>query len=250
MVTMLAWGALLYAGACAVLFVSQRSMIYFPRPRRVDTRTITLGLPKPEPEVLASTRPREGQDALIYFGGNAEDVSASLPAFAQAFPDHALYFLHYRSYGGSGGTPSEGAILRDAVALFDLVRAEHSRIAVVGRSLGSGVAVHLASRRPVSRLVLVTPYSSLQEIAARRLPYFPVRWLMRDPFESWRYAPLVSAPTLLIVAEHDEVIPRWSTDRLYPHFARGVASMQVIAGVEHNTISESPEYFKLLGAAL
>ena len=82
------------------------------------------------------------------------------------------------------------------------------------------------------RLVLVTPYDSLQEIAAGLYPWMPVRWLLRDKYESWRYAPRVRAPTVLIEAEHDEVIPRASTRQLLERFAPGVASLVVVPGAE------------------
>ncbi len=240
----------LYLGACAVLYAFQRSLIYYPQPRTVGTSATILKLPVTDADVLVSVRPHDGPKALIYFGGNAEDASRNLPAFSQAFPDHALYLLHYRSYGGSTGKPSEEAIQRDATALFDKVHAEHPQTAVIGRSLGSGVAVRLASRRPVSRLILITPYNSFQEIAASHYPHMPVKWLLRDKFESWRYAPRITVPTLLIAAEHDEIIPRSSTDRLYAHFAKGVASLQVIPGTGHNTISGSPQYLEMIRAAL
>jgi pimeloyl-ACP methyl ester carboxylesterase len=154
--------------------------------------------------------------------------------------------MHYRGYGGSSGTPSEAALFADAIELFDKVHAEHERVAVVGRSLGSGIAVHLATVRPVSRLVLVTPYHSLQAVASHQYRYFPVRWLLRDKYESFRYAEHVTAPTLVVAAEHDEIIPRWSTDALYAHFREGVASLVIVANSGHNTISDSPEYIPLL----
>jgi uncharacterized protein len=242
--------AVLYLGACAVLYAFQGSLIYFPQPRAVGSAETVLKLPAAGADVLVSVRPHGGPKALIYFGGNAEDVSRSLPGLSQAFPDYALYLLHYRSYGGSSGTPSEESIQRDATALFDKAYAEHPQTVVIGRSLGSGVAVRLASRRPVSRLILITPYDSFQEIAASHFRFMPVRWLLRDKFESWRYAPRVTVPALLIMAEHDEVIPRASTERLYMRFARGVAALRVIPGVGHNTISASPEYFEAIRAAL
>ena len=191
-------------------------------------------------------RQRSGPKALLYFGGNAEDVSYSLPSFSAAFPDHAVYLLHYRGYGGSSGNPSEAALFADALALFDKVHIDHQNIMVVGRSLGSGVAVHLASMRPVTRLILVTPYHSLQELAAQQFPYFPVRWLLLDKFESWRYAERIAIPTLVVAAEHDEVISRASTEALHKHFRTGVAAFKVVAGTSHNTISQSPEYMRLL----
>lgn len=125
-------------------------------------------------ELVVSIRPHDGPKALIYFGGNAEDVSLSLPLFSKAFPEYAIYLLHYRGYGGSSGTPSETALRDDAHALFDKVYTEHPSTVVIGSSLGTGVAVHLASQRPASRLILIMSYDSIQDIAAFRFPYIPV----------------------------------------------------------------------------
>jgi pimeloyl-ACP methyl ester carboxylesterase len=239
-----------YLLLCAALWVFQRALIYFPQPRAIGTSDSLITLSVDDAQVQVSVRPHDGPNALIYFGGNAEDVSRSLPSFSAAFADQALYLLHYRGFGGSSGSPSEEAIQRDAVALFDQVHATHPHVAVVGRSLGSGVAIRLASQRPASRLILITPYNSLDELAARQFPVFPVKWLLKDKFESWKYATRIAVPTLLIAAEHDEVVPRSSTERLLGHFADGVASLKVIPGTGHNSIAESPEYLKVLGAGL
>jgi len=66
-------------------------------------------------------RPKDGPGALIYFGGNAEDVSLNMRSFSAGFPESAIYLLHYRGYGGSTGKPSEGALFADALTLFDEV---------------------------------------------------------------------------------------------------------------------------------
>ncbi|WP_339527425.1 alpha/beta hydrolase [Pseudomonas sp. EL_65y_Pfl2_R96] len=248
--SLFAFIAIAYLLLCAALFVFQRALIYYPQPRAIDAPETLLALSVADAQVLVTVRPHDGPKALIYFGGNAEDVSRSLPPFSQAFADHAIYLLHYRGYGGSSGSPSEEAIQRDAMTLFDWVYNTHPTITVVGRSLGSGVAVRLASQRPASRLILITPYNSLEDLAARQFPWFPVKWLLQEKFESWKYAAHITVPTLLVVAEHDEVIPRSSTDQLYTHFANGVASLQVIPDTDHNTISESAQYLKMLGAAL
>jgi uncharacterized protein len=241
--------ALLYVGLCALIFVLQRSLIYYPQPRSAAARTETMTLELEQARVLVTTSPNDGPEAVIYFGGNAEDVSQSLPGLKAAFPDRALYLLHYRGYGGSTGKPSESALIADALSLFDRAHAKHPNIYVVGRSLGSGIAIHLASLRPVERLALVTPFSSLQEIAAKQFPLIPVRWLLLDKFESWRYAAAVTAPTTIIAAEYDEVIPRASTEALYAHFRQGLAMLTIIRGVGHNTIEESPDYVPLLNGA-
>ena len=246
---LVAVAALAYIGLCAALFFLQRSLLYFPHLPTGGSAATTLTLQVDGHQVLVAARPHKGPKALVYFGGNAEDVSFNLPDFSAAFPDHAIYLLHYRGYGGSSGTPTEAALFADALALYDKVRGEHESIVAIGRSLGSGVAVHLSSVRPVARLVLVTPYDSIQEVAAVHYPYVPVRWLLRDRFESSRYAAQVTVPTLLLAADRDEVIPRARTEALHRSFRPGVATLKVLPRTSHNTISESPEYLPLLKGA-
>ena len=241
---------LLYAGACIALFVFQRSLIYFPQSRAHGDSADILELPTVGARLVVSVRQRFGPKALIYFGGNAEDVSASLQSFANAFPDYAIYMLHYRGYGGSTGRPTEESLHADARALYDKVSLDHAEIAIVGRSLGSGVAARLATQRPIARLVLVTPYDSIQESAAQQFPYFPVRWLFADKFESWHSAPAIRVPTLLLCAEHDELIPRANTERLNASFAKGIASLVVIRGAGHNSISNTRQYLEAMRAGL
>ncbi|MCU7251712.1 alpha/beta hydrolase [Pseudomonas koreensis] len=233
-----------YLLLCAGLFVFQRSLIYFPSSGAAVSADARLTLSMPDAEIQVITRAHSGSRALIYFGGNAEDVSRNLPGFAETFPDYALYLLNYRGFGGSGGSPSEEAIAQDALALFDQVYASHPQIAVVGRSLGSGVAVRLASQRPVAQLVLVTPYNSLAELAVQHYPWVPVNWLLKDRYESGQYAAHIRVPTLLLAASDDEVIPRASTERLLAHFPKGVATLRVVPDSGHNSISEREQYLQ------
>lgn len=241
---------MLYLALCAVLYFYQRSLIYFPQPSAFGSTSSTMKLAVDGADLRIAVRPQVGPQAVIYFGGNAEDVSASLPELAAAFPGHALFLMHYRGYGGSTGSPSEETLQKDALVLFDTVHSRHPEVVVVGRSLGSGIAIRLAAQRPVARLVLVTPYDSLQALAASIYPIFPVRWLLIDTYESGRYAPLVTAPTTVIAAERDEVIPRSSTDRLHARFAQGVAKFIVLPGTGHNTISNHRLYPELLRGSI
>lgn len=239
-----------YLVLCAALFFFQRSLIYFPQPNAVTSADSQLTLSMPDAQVSVITRERVGPRALIYFGGNAEDVSHNLPEFAEAFPEYAVYLLNYRGFGGSGGSPSEAAIAEDALALFDQVYASHTQVSLIGRSLGSGVAVRLASQRPVQNLILVTPYNSLEEIAARQYPWVPVKWLLKDRFESGKYAAHIRVPTLLLAASDDEVIPRASTQRLLENFPQGVAVLRVVPDSGHNSISDRKQYLQWMEDAL
>jgi len=237
--------ALLYLVLCGLLAVFQRSLLYFPQPRtNKSAPMVTLKVARAS--LVVTTRAFTGGGAVVYFGGNAEDVSWSVDTLAEAFPDRALYLPHYRGYGGSSGTPSEAALFADALAVFDHVQKTHDDIVVVGRSLGSGVATYVASQRLVSRLVLVTPFDSIAAVALSAYWFVPVRWLLLDKYESVQYAPSVAAPTLIVAAGQDEQLPPRHAAELLRYFRAGVATMEVIAGAGHNDIDRSPRYVSLL----
>jgi len=240
--------AIVYVGLCAWLYFSQRSLLYFPQPRRLGPTQSVAQFNSGDALLQLTVSPQAGPRALLYFGGNGEDVSGSLAPLTEAFPDREIVMLHYRGYGGSTGRPTEQSLTEDAARLFDKVHAEHPDVIVMGTSLGTGVAMRLASTRPVSRLILVTPYDSLLEVAARRFPIFPLRYLLIDKFESWRYVPGVNAPTLILAAEHDEVISTASTEQLRDRFPARQVSYVVIPRATHNTISDAPDYLRALAA--
>lgn len=222
-----------YLAVCALVFFQQRSMLYFPQkfsggellPLGGGTRVGVTRLELP------------GPGAVLYFGGNAEAVAGSLPELQAVFPGQSLYLMHYRGYGATPGAPTEEGLHADAQALYEYVRARHPQVTLVGRSLGSGVATRLASERAVDRLVLVTPYDSMAAVAGHHYRWLPVRLLLRDRYESARYAASVNAPTTLLVAEHDAVIPRASSEALHRSFRPGLATLRVVPGVGHNDIS-------------
>jgi len=239
--------AVAYVGFCIVLYLTQRSFQYFPTPRRLGPTEMAGTFKRGDTLLQLTVRPHAGPGAVLYFGGNGEDVSSSVAPLMAAFPGREIVMLHYRGYGGSAGRPTEDDIALDAEGLFDVVHARHADVIVIGRSLGSGVAARLASVRPVSRLVLVTPYDSLVGIAQRQFPIFPVSWLLIDKYESWRYVPKIKAPVLILRAEHDELIPASSTDALRDRFPAGQVTT-VVVPADHNSILDEPQYVSALAA--
>jgi uncharacterized protein len=238
--------AVVYAAFCAVLYMTQRSFQYFPTPRRLGPTQMAGTFRRGDTLLQLTVRPHAGPGAVLYFGGNGEDVSSSVAPLMAAFPEREIVMLHYRGYGGSAGRPTEADITADAAGLFDEVHARHPDVIVIGRSLGSGVAARLASTRPVSKLVLVTPYDSLVAIAQRQFWFAPVRWLLIDKYESWRYVPRITAPVLILRAERDELIPAASTEALRARFPAAQMRCTVIAGASHNTIIDDPAYVRSL----
>lgn len=238
--------AAIYTLSCVVLFLAQDRLLYLPTPEvaRPGARSVRLA------HGSASLKLWELhgalQPALIYFGGNAEDVGANVADFDAAFPDRAVYLVNYRGYGGSTGRPSETALTSDAEAIYDSLGAHHRPIAVIGRSLGSGVAVALAARRPVERLVLVTPFDSIANVAADHFRWLPVRSLIRDRYDSLRRIGAVRAPILVVVAENDEVVLRARSDALSAAIPPSLRHTLLVAGATHNDVNLDPAYFRTL----
>ncbi len=188
--------------------------------------------------------------AVLYFGGNAESVGYSAPYFKASLPEHTVYLVNYRSYGGSSGKPSESALLNDALFLYDELKPQHEKIAAIGRSLGSGVAIFLAAQREISRLVLVTPYDSVENVARERLPFFPVSWILTDTYRSLERIGDINNKVLILVAEHDRIIESWSSSNLIAQFPERQREVHVLTGSDHNSISQKPEYYRLIAGFL
>jgi pimeloyl-ACP methyl ester carboxylesterase len=183
---------------------------------------------------------------VIYFGGNAEEVSAALPeAAGYAGEGWSVVLMNYRGYGLSGGEPGERELFGDAEFIYDeFARREDvdaATVAVMGRSLGSGVAVYLASVRPVAGVVLVSPFDRLKSVARGHYPFLPVSWLLKHPFDSLSRAPNVTVPLLALVAGEDRVIPAEHSLGLAEGWG-GDYTLRNIKGEGHNTISRNPLY--------
>lgn len=240
-VAVLVAAILAYAGMCGILYSAQGIILYHPSPLlfEPDAQSISIA---GKTGALRGWVVNPGQsDALVYFGGNGESVERDVAFFRELLPERSVYLAPYRGYGPNTGTPSEAGIEADALAVFDLVHASHADIAVMGRSLGSGIATHVAAHRPVDGLVLITPYDSILNVARARYRAFPVFLLLKDRYESWRNADAISTHTLAILASNDEAVPRTNSDALLTHF-RSSKTVVVIPHSDHNNLSNSVVY--------
>jgi len=233
--------AALYAALCLLLFLTQRSHIYFPVRESVAPGATAMYLVTDEARLKVWTVERPGPEALLYFGGNAEDVGASIGMFARRLPHQSLFFVNYRGYGGSTGEPSERALVADAIGLYDRLHERYPEVSVIGRSLGSGVAVQLAAARRLERLALVTPFDSLVNVARAHFPWFPVGLLMLDRYDSASRASAITAETQVVIAEADEIVPRASSDSLVDAF-RIPPRVVVLESARHNDLDLDPRY--------
>jgi pimeloyl-ACP methyl ester carboxylesterase len=235
--------ATLYGIVCIWLYLAQRSMLYHPTPYFQPGEGESVSLATDDAVLNLWVLRRPARSALIYFGGNAEVVGASLAEYAHAMPGRTMVFVNYRGYGGSTGRPREAALVADALAIFDFLRRDCDDIAVVGRSLGGGVAVQLAAQRPLSKLVLVTPFDSLVRVGQRLFPWLPVTALARDRFESMRFAPRIACPVLVLIAAADEAIPPSHARALAASLPAGRARALEVGGAGHNDIQLWPRFY-------
>ena len=237
--------ALAYLAAATALYFCQRAFIYHPGYTRVPASETDFSLVH-DGLTLRGWVVNPGRSrAVLYFGGNADAIQTVRPKLEQWLPDLTFYLLAYRGYGASEGSPSEAALFGDALALYDYAKPRHQAIDALGRSLGTGVAIYLASQRPLERLALVTPFDSILNGARKIFPMFPVAWLVKDKYESWRYAPQVHCPVLALAAENDHVIPAGSTRRIVAALPE-VKKFMVIPDVGHGDIVDSQAYAEAL----
>lgn len=220
-----------------------RSMIFpasqapFPEPREDEGWSVERYETTDGTRLAGAFFPAPSPDApvLLYFHGNAEAAAHNLPLAAdlraRAF---GVFLAEYRGYGGLAGSPSEEGLYADgeaAVAELGRLGIPPGRVVLVGRSLGSGVAVELATRHRVAAVVLVSAYTSLVDMGRTVAePLAPL--VVRDRFDSLSKVGRVGAPVVLIHGELDDVVPIAMGRRLAA--ARPGSRWVEVPGTSHN----------------
>ena len=236
---------LIYLGLCIWLYVQQRSMLYFPAPAMSNVQAQAFELSSDGLQLKGWVVNPGNSNALIYFGGNAEQIEWNVPEFQSIFPNTTVYLLPYRGYSGNPGAITEENLYPDALNLFDTIKPKYKSISLIGRSLGSGVATYVATKRSVDKLILVTPYDSIVNVAQGKYAIFPVSLLIKDRFDSAERAANIKAKTLIMLAENDKVILRSNTENLIRHFKqKPVVILFKSAG--HNSISDNADYLETM----
>ena len=254
--------ALGYVAIGALVWLAQERLMFFPRP--------ALGRAGPPPgwqieEVKIAARdgtalagvlvrPSTARGPLvIYFGGNAEEVTESASTVHETYGERPVLLVNYRGYGASAGSPGEKAIVADAVEIFDWATrrsdVDPARVAVHGRSLGSGVAVQLAAARPARCVVLTSPFASALDVARGAYPWLPVALLMRHPFDSLAHARSLTMPALVLIGTRDNTIAPEQSERLAAAWAGPVERVR-LEGFGHNDLALHPAYHATIRAFL
>src|SRR5215813_3746076 len=244
--TIMLYVAVFYVGLVALMYVAQRSLMYFPE--RVRTAPAAAGFPGAEEIVLDSAdgerviawhvAPRGDRPVVLYFHGNGGALRYRVDRFRALTADGTgLVALSYRGYGGSSGTPTETGLINDALAAYAFTRARYpaERIVLWGESLGTGVAVALAAQQPVGHLILQSPFTSAADVGAHRYWFVPVGLLMKDQFRSDLRIGKVTAPVLVLHGDRDNIVPMALAERLYG-LINAPKRFVRFAGIGHNDL--------------
>lgn len=234
-----------YVGMGIFLYIYQRNFLYFPT-AKMNTSYEKMVLKNENESINIIILNKGYKNAILYFGGNAESMAQSSDYIAQQFPEFTVYLMDYRGYGASTGEPTEEGIYSDALKLYDTIQPQHDRISIGGRSLGSGVAIHVASKREVSKLALITPFDSIISVAEEMYPLYPVSFLLEDKYDSKSKVKDIRAVTFIVMAEDDKIISRKHTQKLIDAFEPAQLKVTIIKNRGHNDISSDANYYKVM----
>lgn len=236
---------MLLALLLGAVWLNQRSMMYFPDPQAIapdadgpPIQVVTIETADHERLVGWWLPPRDGQPVVLHFNGNGGGLAVQRGRWSRIAEQGAGFLaIGYRGYAGSTGKPTEQGLRLDARAAYDWVARRYpaDRIVIHGYSLGSGVAVQLATERTARALVLEAPYTSFTDVAEWRTGTSLVRPLMRDRFDSIASIDRVAMPLLIVHGDRDSVIPQRFGRRLY-EAARAPKRFITMPGSEHSTL--------------
>jgi fermentation-respiration switch protein FrsA (DUF1100 family) len=245
--TLSAFG-LLVATVLAVIWFGQRSLMYFPSsdagsPADAGLSTAEVVTLRTEDDlelgawfIPPATLP-SGYTVIVFNGNAGHRGYRTGLARGLAQRGHATLLFDYRGYGGNPGLPHERGIMRDARAALAYVRArpgvDTRRIVYFGESLGTAVAVQLATEHAPAAIVLRSPFTSFVSMARVHMPWVPARWLLRDRYDSIAVIDQVTSPLLVIAGDRDSIVPFEESEALYAR-ARGPKRFVTIDGADHN----------------
>jgi uncharacterized protein len=215
-----------YGGAMLWLYTQQTRLVFRAIPELADRRPSMPyeqldeppaeggGAPHARAWLLPAPAPADERPWVVYLHGNDSNIGSRLNILHEdrlrALGLNVIA-VEYRGFGGVAGVPTEAGLAEDARRWYDYLRTQRhvdpSRIVIYGWSLGSAVAVTLASQVEEAAVILEGAMASVVAIGQEQYPYFPIRLLIRNPFESITRIDRIGSPILFLHSPEDRVIP-------------------------------------------
>jgi fermentation-respiration switch protein FrsA (DUF1100 family) len=251
---------IVYIASMAIMFINQRNLIYAPS--RECPQPAAYGVP--DMNVMTVTTADKltltgwyeapadpTKPVIILFHGNAGHIGYrgfKVHPFIAA--GYGFLLAEYRGYGGNAGYPSEQGFYNDARAYIEALKVQGvapERIVLYGESLGTGVALQMALDYPeVHAIILESAYTSIADVCQREIFYMPVKWLVRDRFDSLKKIGKVKAPILIVHGVKDSLVPYAMGQSLFAA-AKGPKDMVSIPEGGHNDLYDYHAGEKILG---
>lgn len=241
--------AVAYALATLGMYVFQRKLQYRAENKGmtpesagvVGAKVETFTTPDGEKIVVWYVPADRGKPTILYFHGNAGEIG-DRPLRFNYYHERGfgVTYVSYRGYGGSTGSPTEKGLITDANTAYDWLIGKGvapQNIALVGESLGSGIAIQLAAGKQVGAVSLNAPYTSTADVAGRIYWWLPVQLLMKDQFRSIDFIKLVKVPLLVVHGDQDILIPLEFGKRLFAA-ANEPKEMEIVRGFGHDAMFE------------
>jgi hypothetical protein len=248
----------IYLCVCGYLYFNQDEILFYPQktsPKDVtgilinypnfDTLSFTMKDGNRTYGYISKDTIIKKLPLILYFGGNAEEVS-HLADYKNYFPNTVMALINYRSFGLSNGKISEQTMFSDALEIYDKLIAkpeiDATKVFVIGRSIGTGVASYLSSQRKTKATILITPYESMIDVAQEKYPFIPISLLIKHHFESDKYATTITTPMLALISKNDQVIPPHHAHNLLNTWNGKTTFLEV--DEDHNSIMKNEDVWK------
>ncbi len=190
---------------------------------------------------------------ILYFHGNA----GCLQSWGSLAEDllhynYDVFMVDYRGFGKSTGIRTEAALHQDAQLAYDYLLKQYpeDKIIILGRSIGTGLAVPLAAQNNPGSLILETPFFNFADVAKTHYPFLPVTLLLKYTFRSDKYIQKVKCPTYIFHGTADRIVPYASGEKLAQLAGTGQVKLITIPNGGHNDLSNFRQYHQALQAIL
>jgi fermentation-respiration switch protein FrsA (DUF1100 family) len=246
--------AICYVGILAYIGLNQRGLMYFPDGNVGELHQYNLGDMK---ETMLTTEDhlkihcwyhlpsKEGLPMVIYYHGNSGHLGKRELKYKELIDmGYGLVAISWRGFGKSEGKPSEEGLYHDARAAVQFLNAlgyESSDALVIGESLGSGMAVKMATENEFKGVVLITPYTSIADRAQEIYWYLPVKYLLRDNFKNLELIKSIHTPIFIVHGTEDDIIPHSHSEKLIEE-ANEPKRLIIYPGKGHNNLDNREVY--------
>jgi fermentation-respiration switch protein FrsA (DUF1100 family) len=206
--------AVVYVVALAALYTNQRNLLFirgreeWTQPPAGFQERVVREQDGTRLRIWESGPPEAGKPTIVFFYGNAGTLSDFAEIGEHLHEDgYGAVLASYRGFSGNPGQPSEAGLFADARSVLDSIPKSFGKIVLWGQSLGTGVAAQMAADDRGTGLVLISPYTAVVDIAAAQYPYFPVRLLDSDPFDTFALVSRIRVPVLILHGTDDRTVP-------------------------------------------